>query len=126
MLKPILVDGAVKAADQHSHAFIANGRLFVSGPVLADPITKIGPDGLAARVRRMIRNLLTILHGDVGDLIDIGKVNAHLSGAIRFQKHNAADRNEFFTDSLQARTNVGSQVVWTPVEIDCATVLLGS
>ena len=125
MRKPIMVEGAAKAAGQYSHAVIANGLLFVSGQGPADPATNVVPDGFAAQVRQTIRNLQTILRGAGADLMDVVKVNTYLSDVTRFQEYNAIYK-EFFADSPPARTTVGSQLVGIQVEIDCVAVLPGS
>lgn len=41
-------------------------------------------------------------------------------------KLNVVSREEFFADSLSARTSTGSHLVGILVEIDCATGLPGS
>jgi 2-iminobutanoate/2-iminopropanoate deaminase len=124
MRKPIMVEGAAKAAGQYSHAVIANGLVFVSGQGPADPATNIVPDSFAAQVRQTIRNVQTILRGAGAELTDVVKVNTYLSDVTRFQEYNEIYR-EFFGESPPARTTVGSQLVGIQVEIDCVAVLRG-
>lgn len=122
MRKPIMVEGAAKAAGQYSHAVVANGLLFVSGQGPADPATNIVSDRFADQVRQTIRNVQTILRDAGADLTDVVKVNAYLSDMTRFQEYNAIYK-EFFADSPPARTTVGSQLLGIQVEIDCVAIL---
>jgi len=124
MRKPVMVEGAAKAAGQYSHAVIANGLVFVSGQGPADPATNVVPDSFAAQVRQTIRNVQTILRGAGAELTDVVKVNTYLSDVTRFQEYNGIYK-EFFPESPPARTTVGSQLVGIQVEIDCVAVLRG-
>jgi 2-iminobutanoate/2-iminopropanoate deaminase len=122
MRTTIMVEGAVKAAGQYSHAVIANGFIYVSGQGPADPATNVVPDGFAAQVRQTLRNVQIILKGAGADLKDVVKVNAYLSDVTRFREYNTIYQ-EFFTSDPPARTTVGSQLVGIQVEIDCVAVL---
>jgi 2-iminobutanoate/2-iminopropanoate deaminase len=122
MRKPMMVEGAAKAAGQYSHAVIANGLVFISGQGPADPATNKVPDGFADQVRQALQNVRTILRGAGADLKDVVKVNTYLSDVTRFQEYNAIYK-EFFAESPPARTTVGSQLVGIQIEIDCVAVL---
>jgi 2-iminobutanoate/2-iminopropanoate deaminase len=122
MRKAIMVEGAVKAAGQYSHAVIANGFVYVAGQGPVDPVTNTMPDSFAEQVRQTLRNLQIILKGAGADLKDVVKVNAYLSDVTRFQEYNTIYK-EFFTDDPPARTTVGCQLVGIQVEIDCVAVL---
>jgi 2-iminobutanoate/2-iminopropanoate deaminase len=122
MRTTIMVEGAVKAAGQYSHAVIANGFIYVSGQGPADPVTNVVPDGFAAQVRQTLRNVQIILKGVGADLKDVVKVNAYLSDVTRFREYNTIYQ-EFFANDPPARTTVGSQLVGIQVEIDCVAVV---
>ena len=70
-----MVEGAVKAAGQYSHAVIANGFVYVAGQGPMDPATGTMPDSFASQVRQTLRNLQIILKGAGADLKDVVKVN---------------------------------------------------
>jgi 2-iminobutanoate/2-iminopropanoate deaminase len=122
MRKAIMVEGAVKAAGQYSHAVIANGFVYVAGQGPMDPATGTMPDSFASQVRQTLRNLQIILKGAGADLKDVVKVNAYLSDVTRFQEYNAIYK-EFFISDPPARTTIGCQLVGIQVEIDCVAVL---
>jgi len=122
MRQTLMVEGAVKAAGQYSHAVITNGFVYVSGQGPADPATNIVPDGFAAQVRQTLRNVQTILKGAGADLKDVVKVNTYLSDVTRFQEYDKIYK-EFFAADPPARTTIGSQLVGIQIEIDCIAVL---
>jgi 2-iminobutanoate/2-iminopropanoate deaminase len=122
MRKAIMVEGAVKAAGQYSHAVTANGFIYVAGQGPMDPVTNTMPDSFAGQVRQTLRNVQIILNGAGADFKDVVKVNAYLSDVTRFREYNALYK-EFFTNDPPARTTIGCQLVGIQVEIDCVAVL---
>jgi 2-iminobutanoate/2-iminopropanoate deaminase len=116
-----MIESAVNAAGQYSHAIISNGFVYVSGQGPVDPRTGEMPSTFPDQVRQTLRNLRHILQGVGSDLCDVVKVNAYLSDVTRFAEYDAVYR-EFFPTEPPARTTVGCQLIGILIEIDCIAV----
>lgn len=119
---PIFAKDGAKPAGQYSHAIVANGFVFVSGPGPHHPKTGELPPDFAGEVRQAIRNMEIILKAAGTDLSQVVRVNAYLNDLGNFKAYNDIYK-EFFAVEPPSRTTIGCQLNGIQVEIDCIAVL---
>lgn len=105
-----MVAGAPAPVAPFSHAVEVDGWVFLTGqmPTLPHDDTAPLPDGIEAQSRRVMDNLIIVLHGLGLGLQHVVSVRAYLT---RFQQDyapmNEVYRSYFPQDRLPARTCVG-------------------
>ncbi len=105
-----MIAGAPTPVAPFSHAVEAGGWVFLTGqmPTLPGDDAAALPEGIDAQTRRVMDNLIIVLHGLGLGLQHVVSVRAYLT---RFEQDyapmNAAYRGYFPADRLPARTCVG-------------------
>jgi reactive intermediate/imine deaminase len=105
-----MIAGAPTPVAPFSHAVEADGWVFLTGqmPTSPDDDSASLPDGIEAQTRRVMDNLIIVLHGLALGLQHVVSVRVYLT---RFERDygpmNAVYRSYFPPDRLPARTCVG-------------------
>lgn len=106
----IMVPGAPAPVAPFSHAVEVDGWVFVTGQMPTDPNDDGAPlpEGIEAQTRRVMDNLVIVLHGLKLGLEHVVAARAFLSRFERdYGKMNEVYRSYFPSDRLPARTCVG-------------------
>jgi 2-iminobutanoate/2-iminopropanoate deaminase len=105
-----MVAGAPKPVAPFSHAVEVEGWLFVTGqmPTWPDDDSRPLPEGIEAQTRRVMDNLLIVLHGARYDLAHVVSVRIYLTDfAGHYAAMNETYRRYFPDGRRPARTCVG-------------------
>jgi 2-iminobutanoate/2-iminopropanoate deaminase len=108
-------------AGPYSQAIHANGLLFCSGQVGADPATgELAGTTVAEQTARCLDNLAAVLSAGGSALDRVVKVNAYLADMNDFAEFNAAYAR-YFTDAPPARATIGVGALpkGARVEVEC-------
>ncbi|MBI9020764.1 MAG: RidA family protein [Verrucomicrobia bacterium] len=109
----------------YSQAVEANGTLYCSGQIPADPVTGAIPEGIEAQTRLVLSNLTAILKEAGAELEDIVKTTIFLTDLNTFATVNAIYGEHFDEAAAPARSTV--QVAALPkgvlIEIDAIAAL---
>ena len=119
-----MIAGAPAPVAPFSHAAEADGWVFLTGQMPTDPDdgTAPLPGGVEAQTRRVMDNLVVVLHGLGLALADVVSARIYLTEFDRdYRSMNAVYKSYFPADRLPARTCIGvtGLAVNALVEIDC-------
>jgi reactive intermediate/imine deaminase len=120
----MMIPGAPTPGAPFSHAVEVDGWVFLTGQMPTDPNDDGAPlpAGIDAQTRRVMDNLILVLHGVGLGLEHVVSVRAFLTDFERdYAPMNAVYRTYFPADRLPARTCVGVTALARNalVEIDC-------
>jgi reactive intermediate/imine deaminase len=120
----MMIPGAPTPVAPFSHAVEVDGWVFLTGQMPTDPNDDGAPlpAGIDAQTRRVMDNLILVLHGVGLGLEHVVSVRAFLTDFERdYAPMNAVYRSYFPADRLPARTCVGVTALARNalVEIDC-------
>ncbi|MCA9576414.1 MAG: RidA family protein [Polyangiales bacterium] len=125
-LKAISTPGAPAAIGPYSQAIAANGFLFCSGQLPMDPTTgELIVDDIAAATRRVMDNIVAILHAAGTDLSRAVKATVYCTDLAEYATINSVYATYF--DGLVPPARVAVQVAALPkgakVEIELVALL---
>ncbi|SRR5216684_1017271 len=124
MRKAIRTDTAPRPAAAYEQAVVAGDLIFVSGQVANVPSTgTIEATTIEDQVTQALRNVEAIVKAAGGDRRSIVRCGVFLSDLAEFAAMNRAYQ-QFFGDSLPARTTVEAGLGALRVEIDAIAVRL--
>ena len=120
----MMIPGAPTPVAPFSHAVEVDGWVFLTGQMPTDPIDDGAPlpAGIDAQTRRVMDNLILVLHGVGLGLEYVVSIRIFLTDFERdYAPMNAVYRSYFPADRLPARTCVGVTALARQalVEIDC-------
>ncbi len=116
MGKQAVWPGGQAAGSPYSPGIVANGLVFVSGQVPADPQTRQIVEGdFETHVRQCISNVERVLKAAGTDLVHVVKVTVFLSDMDNFSRLNAV-YTQYWGDVLPARTCI--QAARLPLDVD--------
>lgn len=120
----MMIPGAPTPVAPFSHAVEVDGWVFLTGQMPTDPIDDGAPlpAGIDAQTRRVMDNLILVLHGVGLGLEHVVSIRIFLTDFERdYAPMNAVYRSYFPADRLPARTCVGVTALARQalVEIDC-------
>lgn len=122
MRKAIRTDQAPRPAAAYEQAVVAGDLIFVSGQVASDPVTEtIHATTIEDQVTQALRNVEAIVKAAGGNRRSIVRCGVFLSDLSDFAAMNRAYQ-QFFGDSLPARTTVQAGLGALRVEIDAIAV----
>ena len=119
-----MISDAPTPVAPYSHAVEAGQWVFLTGQVPTDPdhAAALLPQGIEAQTRRVMDNLVIVLHGLGLELAHVVAARVFLTDFERdYAKMNEVYRSYFAPNRLPARTCVGVSglAVDALVEIDC-------
>jgi len=115
---------APPAAGPYSQAISANGLVFCSGQIPADPKTgELIEGSIDDQTRRCMKNLAAVLRAAGSSLEKVVKVNVYLSDIADWPEFNDAYET-FFTSDPPARAaiGVGALPKGASVEVECVAL----
>src|SRR5881394_3285201 len=122
MRKAIRTDAAPLPAAAYEQAVVADDLIFVSGQVANNPVTgTIDAATIEDQVTQALKNVEAIVKAAGGDRRSIVRCGVFLSDLADFAAMNRAYQ-QFFGDSLPARTTVQAGLGTLRVEIDAIAV----
>ncbi len=123
-MKALSTAQAPAAIGPYSQAIVANGLIFVSGQLPADPVTGVLETMPAAAASQALRNLSAILAEGGASLQDCVKVTIYLTDMAFFAEVNTVYAT-FFKEPYPARVTVAVAALpkGAVLEIDCVACL---
>ncbi len=119
MRKVITATRAPRPRGPYSQAIVADGFVYVSGQVPANPKThELELGDIRTETRRTLENVRLVLEAAGSSLGDVVRVGVFLADLNDFAAMNEVYR-EFFPEDPPARSTVGAQLPRIKIEIDC-------
>lgn len=119
MRKVITATGAPRPRGPYSQAIVADGLVYVSGQVPANPESnELELGDIRSETRRTLENVRLVLESAGSSLRDVVRVGVFLADLNDFAAMNEVYR-EFFPEDPPARSTVGAQLPRIKIEIDC-------
>lgn len=119
MRKVITAARAPRPRGPYSQAIVADGFVYVSGQVPANPEThELELGDIRSETRRTLENVGLVLEAAGSSLRDVVRVGVFLADLNDFAAMNEVYR-EFFPEDPPARSTVGAQLPRIKIEIDC-------
>ncbi len=119
MRKVITATRAPRPRGPYSQAIVADGFVYVSGQVPANPETnELELGDIRTETRRTLENVRLVLEAAGSSLGDVVRVGVFLADLNDFAAMNEVYR-EFFPEDPPARSTVGAQLPRIKIEIDC-------